>query len=98
MLKNKKQIKKIRAKINRLAWVVGEKAFLVFLILIILIILAGGAIFYRYGYLVVTETPDAEMRRIGLEEEIYQEFLKNYSLRKDIFHEADFKTYLNPFE
>ncbi|MEA3452761.1 MAG: hypothetical protein U9Q96_00280 [Patescibacteria group bacterium] len=91
---NFQKIKKISQKI---VWFLGEKAFVSFIIFVSLMLLIGGAIFYYYGFLVVTKEPITVVKMIELDEKLYQNFLSNYAQRKQKFFEADFKTYANPF-
>jgi hypothetical protein len=97
MSKVKINFQAIENSFKRVVWFLGERAFISFIIFVFLALFAGGAIFYYYGFLVVTEEPVIVIKTIELDENLYQNFLDNYTLRKQKFIEADFKTYSNPF-
>ena len=87
----------IKKSFKKVVWFLGERAFTSFIIFVFLALFAGGAIFYYYGFLIVTEEPIIAIKTIELDENLYQSFLDNYTERKQKFIEADFKTYSNPF-
>lgn len=99
MLKNKKEkISNIKKKTFSLFRKGGEMAFLVFLLLTMLALIISGYFFYRYGYSAVKKEPIVTIRTIKLDETLYKQFLENYSLRRQNFHEADLKNYPNIFQ
>jgi len=97
MFKHKIKFQKIKESFKKVVWFLGERAFVSFIVFVSLALFAGGAIFYYYGFLVVTEDPTITIKTIELDENLYQSFLDNYTQRKQKFFEADFKIYFNPF-
>jgi len=97
MFKVKINFEKIERNFKKIVLFLGERAFISFIIFVLLALFTGGAIFYYYGFLVITEEPIIATRVIELDENLYQNFLDNYTQRKQKFIEADFKTYSNPF-
>ena len=97
MFKIKIDFQIIKKSIGKTIWFLGERAFMSFMVFLFLALFAGGAIFYYYSFLVVTKEPVIATNTIELDENLYQNFLDNYTQRKEKFIEADFKTYSNPF-
>ncbi len=97
MFKAKINFQRIEKNSKKAVWFLGERAFISFMIFVFLALFAGGAIFYYYAFLVVTEEPVIAIKAIELDENLYQNFLDNYSQRKERSFEADFKIYFNPF-
>jgi len=97
MPKNNINIKAIKRVLKKTVWFFGEKAFVSFIIFIFLALLAGGAIFYYYGFLAAARESEVVVESIKLDDESYQGFIENYQRRTENFAEADFKAYSNPF-
>jgi len=97
MPKNNIDIKAIRIILKKIVWFLGRRAFVSFIVFVFLALLAGGAIFYYYGFLAVAQESEVVVESIKLDDESYQGFIENYQRRTENFAEADFKTYSNPF-
>lgn len=93
----KTKTEKIRKILNKTLWFLGQRAFVSFLILVFISLFIGGAIFYYYGFLVITHEPEVKPQEISLDNKLYQKFLDNYRQRKINFDNADSKIYFNPF-
>ena len=97
MPKNNIDIKAIKKALNKTVWFFGERAFVSFIIFVFLASVAGGAIFYYYGFLVAAQESEEVVESIKLDDESYQGFIENYQRRTENFVEANFKLYSNPF-
>jgi len=97
MFKHKINFQIIKKGFEKTIWFFGERAFISFIIFVSIALFIGGAIFYYYGFLVVSEEPTITTRAIELDQNLYQDFLDYYTQRKQKFFEADLKVYFNPF-
>lgn len=97
MLKTDINFQRIKKGITKIAWFLGERAFMSFIIFVFLALFVGGAIFYYYGFLVVVQEPGTTIRAIQIDRNLYQNFLDNYRERRERFIKAGDKVYFNPF-
>jgi len=84
-------------KIREFFRILGEEAFLFFLVLIFLALILGGFLFYKYSFLVEKAKLEILEEPLQFEEKTYQEVLKIWKEREKIFQEADLKQYPDPF-
>lgn len=80
-----------------MAWFLGERAFLGFLLFAFLGLVIGAITFYYYAIWPVSQEPEVQIKSIQPDEVLYQRFLENYNQRKERFNAADSKVYLNLF-
>ena len=97
MLKNTINLNKVRKKIKKLLWLLGDKAFLVFISLFVIALLANLLIFYIYTTKVPKKEPNINFQSVTLNEKLYQSFLKNYKERQENFNQIGNKVYADPF-
>jgi len=87
----------IKKALKKTAWQLGQRAFISFIIFVFVALFTGGAIFYYYAFLAMTQEPEVYVKAIKLDEQLYQKFLDNYRQRREIFNNADSQIYFNPF-
>lgn len=90
--------KKIKDFLKKLPRILGEKAFLTYLILLFLALIFGGIIFYKYGILVKKTKIQIPEKPLQFKEKTYQEVLKIWQEKEKRFKETDRKEYPNPFK
>jgi len=88
------RVKKILKKLPR---VLGEQAFLTFLVSLLLSLVFSGFIFYKYSVLVERKEPEIFEKPLKFKEETFKEILKIWEERQRNFEEAEFKEYPDPF-
>lgn len=82
---------------KKLPKILGERAFIFFLILLFLALIFGGLVFYKYSILAQKAEPEIFEKPLKFKEETYQEVLKTWKERQKIFEETELKTYPDPF-
>ncbi len=97
MLKVNLNFQGVKRGFRKIAWFLGERAFISFIVFFFLTLFITSAIFYYYGFLAATGEPFPAVKIVELDKDIYQDFLDNHSQRKRIFFEIDSKDYFNPF-
>jgi len=97
MLKKKINVRVIGKIFNSFFWFLAERAFLSFIILSFIIVFSAGMVFYFYAYLPTINEPKAEIRIISVNEKDYNQFISNYSQRKEKFYSTEIENSGDPF-
>lgn len=94
----KAKISKIKALFKRLPRVLIGHAFLFFLGLLLLGFLSSAFLFYKYYILVQKKEVPSPPEPVHLEQEIVEQVLQIWQIRKQDFDRAGIKEYLDPFQ
>ncbi len=98
MIKTPKfKTKKIKDFFKKLPKILGERAFLAFLIFLFVVFIFGGIIFYKYDILVQRANPQITEMPLQFEEKNYENVLKIWQEKEVKFKASDSKTYPDPF-
>jgi len=97
MLKKKINKQVIKKTINSFFWFLAERAFLSFIILCLIVFFAAGMVFYFYAYFPQKSESKIEIEELSIDEEIYQQFISNYSQRKEKLYTIEFDDFRDPF-
>ena len=97
MLKKKINKEFIGKAFNSFFWFLAERAFLSFIILSFIIFFSAGMVFYFYAYLPRVSEPEVEIKTISVNEELYQQFISNYSQRKEKLYTIGQEDLTDPF-
>ena len=97
MLKKKINKQITKTAINSFFWFLAERAFLSFIILCIMVFFAAGTVFYFYAYLPQKSESKIEIEELSIDEEIYQQFISNYSQRKETIYTIGLEDLRDPF-
>lgn len=91
------KIKKIKDFFKKLPKILGEWAFLVFLIFLFVVFIFGGIIFYKYDILIQRTNPQITETPLHFKEKTYENVLKIWQEKEVRFKASDSKTYPDPF-
>lgn len=91
------KINKIKEFLRKFLRILGEEAFLFFLVLIFLALILGGLLFYKYSFLVEKAKPEVLEKPLQFEEKTHQEVLKILKELQKKFEETELKKYPDPF-
>src|ERR1700693_4188558 len=83
--------------IKKVPWLLGAHAFSIMLFFIFLSMALGIFIFYNYVILVETKKQEIAKGTITFTYDAYQEVLKDWGAKDQVFQESFDKKYLNPF-
>lgn len=89
--------KKLKKKLEKITGILGEKAFLIFVILFLLSLIFGSIIFYQKVILTDKKSPEITGSQIQFKEKEYEKVLQTWQEREKKFNEADSRQYPNPF-
>jgi len=89
---------KIKKILKRLPRILGEQAFLTFLVLLFFSLIFGGLIFYKYLILAEKKEPEILEKPLFFKENLYQKVLAEWEEREKNFEQAKLKEYPNPFQ
>ncbi len=90
--------KKIKEFFKNLPQILGEQAFLAFLIFLFIVFIFGGIIFYKYDILAQRATPQVTEKPLQFEEKTYEDVLKIWQEKENKFKVSDSKIYPDPFK
>jgi len=93
----KKNLNKIKF-LKKIPGTAARYSFLSCLIFFFFALVLGGILFYKYVILAQKTAVETIQKSSLLQENIYQEILKNWQEQERRFNEADFKEYQNPFK
>jgi hypothetical protein len=95
------QIDEIKNKIKRVLsetpWFLAKRAFFVFLAFVLIVLIVGAILLYQYSWKIERKEIKTEVRQIQINENIYNQFLKNYSQRELNYRKVDEETYPDIF-
>ena len=91
------KLSKVLMFFKKLPWLMGEHAFLAFLVLFLISLIIGGILFYKYNILIQKMKPEVIESPFQFEEAAYRKILEEWEIREKKFAEAQFKEYPDPF-
>lgn len=87
----------IASKIKKIFWYLGENAFLFTLIFVVLSLIFAEILFFSYTVSVNKELAPS-VKGAKFQTDIYNEVLKKWQERKNIFESSPGESYLNHFK
>jgi len=97
MLKKKINKQFIKEATNSFFWFLAERAFLSFSIACFIIFFVAGMLFYFYAYLPRVSEQKVEIKELSINEDTYQQFISNYSQRKEKLYTIGIEDLRDPF-
>lgn len=88
---------KIKKGLRIFFWFVGVRAFSSFMILTFITLFVAALFSYYYVYLPLNTEPVVEVKQPDINSDLYKEFVKNYTQRKEKFYNPDFLNFEDPF-
>lgn len=95
---NKIKLDKIKKKLEKMPWMMAERAFLTCLAFLFLALILGGIVFYKYGISAQKADTDILQRPVQFNKRVFQDVLYIWKEREESFQGTDLKEYSNPFQ
>ena len=97
-LKRKIKIKKEYILVlHKIPWILARNAFRFFLIFFIIVLITVGFVFYKNVWLVQQRDIEVEIKKVQINEKIYNEFINNYHQREVKRLSAEDEKYIDIF-